>query len=130
MRLLTAAIAVLLLTSTAIAQHITSRELRGDGSWRTDGEIQTTSQQWSLNLQRGDHDRITGLITVSDSPLFRLGTVDGTFDGRIISGTITDETGSPAATFTGAVLGGGFAGKYTDRTGETGEWHWAGELPR
>lgn len=117
------------LAATASAPSISAKELRGDGSWNPDGKAKVASQQWSLDLRRGDDGTITGLITVTDSPLFSVGRVQGKLEDRVISGTITDEQGNHVAQFNGILSRTGFAGKYVDRTGESGEWEWQGELP-
>lgn len=110
------------------AQTIGSDEFRGDGSWKTDGVVKRSSR-WSLDLQRGEDGTVTGLITISDSPLFAAGRIRGTLEGNVISGTITDEQGEHVARFSGVLSRTGFRGRYVDRTGESGEWEWEGELP-
>lgn len=75
------------------AQTITCPEVRGDGSWKTD--------RVSLDLQRGENGTLTGLITISDSPLFAAGRIRGTLEGNVISGTITGEQGDHVARFNG-----------------------------
>jgi hypothetical protein len=112
------------------AQTITAREVHGGGGWKTDGKAQRSAQRWSLDVQRSDDDSIRGRISVADSPLFTDGNVEGKIDGRIVTGTISDDAGNRIATFTGIVTEIGMSGKYTDRTGEVGEWNWDGAVPR
>ncbi len=111
-------------------QAITAREVHGGGDWKTDGKAHRGAQRWNLDVHRGDDNAIRGRITVADSPLLSTGNVEGKIDGRIISGTISDDDGNQIATFSGMISGTGMSGKYTDRTGEVGEWSWDGELPK
>lgn len=130
MRTLTCAILLAMVgTSAVVAQTIASKELRGDGSWKIDGYAKRSTQQWSLDLHRGDNSAVTGLITVTDSPLFAAGRVNGRLEGNVITGTITDEQGEHVARFNGVLSRHRFRGRYTDRTGEAGEWEWEGKLP-
>jgi hypothetical protein len=112
------------------AQVITAREVHSGGGWKTDGKAQRSAQRWNLDVQRSDDDSIRGRISVADSPLFTDGNVEGKIDGRIVTGTISDDQGNQIATFTGIVTENGMSGKYTDRTGEVGEWNWDGAVPR
>jgi hypothetical protein len=121
---------VIALATVAGAQSAAFDELRGDGSWKTDGKAKRATQQWSLDLQRSSDGTVSGLITVADSPLFAAGRVHGKLEDRVISGTITDEQGNHVARFNGTLSRSGFQGKYVDRTGESGEWEWEGELPK
>jgi hypothetical protein len=121
--------ALIALATAASAQSATFDELRGDGSWNPDGEAKVATQQWSLDLKRSDDGTVSGLITVTDSPLFSVGRVHGKLEDRVISGTITDEQGNHVAQFNGTLSRSGFRGKYVDRTGESGEWEWEGKLP-
>jgi len=113
----------------ATAQTAVSRDLHGAGSWKTDGEAKRAAAQWSLDLQRSRDGTVSGVINVADSPLLGSGRVRGRFDGRLISGTIVDEQGTDVARFNGLLTRSGFRGRYVDRTGETGDWEWEGEIP-
>lgn len=108
---------------------LTSTTARGDGGWKTDGLTEKVTQRWDLSLRRGADGSISGQISVDDSPLLATGTVQGRLDGRRISGVILDEAGNRAASFEGNVGADRvLRGTYTDRTGETGEWEWEGDL--
>lgn len=120
---------VLAFATVANAQSMDVDRMRGGGSWKTDGEVKRTTQQWSLDLRRSDDGTVSGLITIKDSPLFSVGKVHGKLDDRVISGTITDEEGKEVAQFNGVLSRSGFRGKYVDRTGESGDWEWEGTLP-
>jgi hypothetical protein len=124
-----AVVLAILLASSAGAQEAPPDELAGGGHWKTDGEATTPAQQWSLDVQRSDDGTISGLITVADSPLFAAGRVHGTIDGRVISGTVTDEQGDQVLQFNGTLSDDRFRGKYVARTGESGEWEWEGPPP-
>jgi hypothetical protein len=127
---ISAALIVTLAVGTAAAQpDLATTELEGGGSWKVDGEAKRSSRQWDLDLQRAEDGTITGTIRVDGSPLLSEGRVQGKLDGNLISGAIVGEDGERAATFTGLLANGRFQGKYTDRTGETGEWEWEGKLP-
>jgi hypothetical protein len=108
---------------------ITARAIRGSGGWKSDGKETAAAQQWSLNVTRGDDNSIRGRVTLSGSPLASAGNVSGHIIGTTVSGTITDDDGKQIATFQGTASKAGMSGKYTDRTGETGEWSWQGNLP-
>lgn len=126
-----ALVAVVLVGPAGVwGQGPVAEQVRGEGSWTSDGTARGLAQRWSLHLQRAEDGTVWGLITVRDSPLLRAGRVVGKMEGRTISGTITDEQGRVAVRFTGVVSDRGLRGRYTDRTGETGEWQWEGEFPR
>lgn len=104
--------------------------VRGDGGWKTDGKAQRAAQRWNIDLKRLEDDTLTGLVTIEDSPLMHDGTLAGKIEGGRVSGTIQDDKGLHVATFVGTANGsGGFRGSYEDRTGEVGDWEWAGPLP-
>lgn len=122
-------LSALLSAGIAYAQSSDSANLRGAGSWKTDGETERPVQQWSLDLKRGQDGTVSGTIDVAGSPLVGSGRVEGKFDGRVIAGAIVDSQGGHVARFNGLLTPTGFRGKYVDRTGESGEWQWEGQLP-
>lgn len=128
--LLALGIVISVFCGTASAQLSDPADIRGDGSWKTDGVAKRAAQRWNLDLRRADDGTISGLITVTDSPLLQAGRIHGRIDGRTISGTILGDQGEYVARFNGLLNNGRFQGKYTDRTGETGEWEWEGEPPQ
>lgn len=107
---------------------IRADELRGGGSWKTDGRGARSAQQWELDLQRAG-ERLTGSIRIADSPLLETGAVSARIRGTRVSGVILDGAGSEVAQFEGAVRRDGMSGTYRDRTGESGEWTWHGPPP-
>ncbi len=111
------------------AAAITDTVVQGAGTWNTDGTDPNGVQRWALNVVRNDDNTISGRVSVASSPLLNNGNVQGKIDGPTVSGTIMDDNGNQLATFTGAVTGSGMRGKYTDQTGETGDWEWDAPLP-
>ncbi len=127
--------ALTLLGATATAQQfadhplLTTTSVRGDGAWKADGRAAKTTQRWDLSMTRKADGSVSGRITVVDSPLLTNGSIEGRLDGRRLSGVILDEGGNRAASFDGSVGADRIMrGTYTDRTGETGEWEWEGQL--
>jgi hypothetical protein len=134
-RILATIVALGILAASAWAQAtapaaITATDISGSGSWQTDGKSTAPTQRWSLDLKRGADNSVYGRVTLTGSPLASTGYVRGKIDGQLVSGTIVDDTGNHVAAFEGTVNKSGMLGKYTDRTGETGEWAWEGELPQ
>lgn len=136
-RIVTIAISTCLLFPTAIAfaqelaDHpvLTATTIHGDGAWKSDDKAAKAAQRWDLTLSRASDNSVSGHITVADSPLLTNGTIEGRLDGRRLSGIIFDETGNHAASFEGRVGADRvLRGTYVDRTGETGEWEWEGDL--
>lgn len=106
-----------------------STDVRGAGGWQPDGKVARPSQGWSLDVKRSPDGSLTGRVTLSDSPLMQSGNLKAQILGTLLSGTISDDDGKQVATVQGKLSPSGIDGNYTDRTGETGSWHWEGELP-
>jgi hypothetical protein len=115
---------------TTTTSAITSSTVQGGGDWKTDGKAVKPAQQWSISLLHSADNSLRGRISVAGSPLLDGGNVEGKIRGSAVSGTISDDSGSYIAAFRGTVGKTGMAGTYTDRTGETGSWRWAGPPPR
>jgi hypothetical protein len=117
-------------TQPAAAGASALREMHGLGSWKAEGKAQRPAQRWNLDAVRLENDELRGRIAVSDSPVIPAGgNVEGRINGETVTGTIVDDAGNQLATFQGTITPGGIQGKYTDKTGEVGEWVWNGELP-
>ncbi|MBI3783787.1 MAG: hypothetical protein HY270_10310 [Deltaproteobacteria bacterium] len=114
----------------AEAAAITATDLRGGGGWVPNEVAKRPTQRWSLDVKRGDDNSLTGRIMVIDSPLLSSGKVNGKVDGKLVSGTITDDAGNYAASFDGHIDKQGFSGTYRDVQGGTGDWAWEGQLPQ
>lgn len=111
--------------------RLTTRSLRGGGTWQGRADTQRPALQWDIDLTRADDDSLFGRVTVVGSPLLQSGTLSGTIEGRRVAGSVTDEAGNHVATFVGTIsASGGLQGTYQDRTGEVGRWSWDGHLPR
>ena len=101
----------------------------GAGAWKAQGKIENPSQRWSVDVKRTADGSVSGQITVEDSPLLSSGTLVGKVEGQSIAGTINDDNGLQAATFSGRRSDSGtFRGTYEDRTGEVGTWEWDAQL--
>lgn len=107
-----------------------SRDLHGAGEWKSNDQVVAPAQQWSLDAVRFDDGELRGRISVIDSPVVREGNVEGKVSGESISGRILDDDGNVLAEFKGRLADSVFRGTYRDRTGELGEWEWAGPPPR
>ena len=115
---------------TTAPSAITSASVQGNGDWKTNGKAVKPAQQWSISLLHSADNALRGRISVAGSPLLDGGNVEGKILGSTVSGTISDDAGSYIAAFRGTVGKTGMAGTYTDRTGETGSWRWAGPPPK
>ena len=81
-------------------------------------------------MQRRD-DAIEATLTLQGSPLMRTGTLNGTIDGKMVSGRISDPAGNHVADFVGRIApDGSWRGSYRDRSGEVGRWSWDGAMPQ
>ena len=110
---------------------ITARSWRGGGSWQNGAEERRAAQRWDIDVTHADDDSLTGRLMVQGSPLISTGTLQGRIDGRRIEGSVTDAAGNHVATFVGTISRDrAMQGTYQDRTGETGQWSWEGQLPR
>ena len=109
---------------------LAARDVHGAGLWKSDGKQGRGSQHWKLDVVRGPDDSLRGRISVANSPVIADANVDGRISGDIVRGLILDDAGIPLASFEGKVSPGGITGKYTDRSGETGQWAWHGSLMR
>jgi hypothetical protein len=128
--LLLAGITAAQLVDEAVPAPITVRDIAGGGGGKTDGKSAAPLQRWDLQVKRGDDNSIAGRVDLGGSPLAAAGNVQGHIVGSSVTGTITDDDGKQVATFTGTITADGISGKYTDRTGETGEWSWDGPPPQ
>ncbi len=118
--------------SGSIAYPQTARIERANlhgGGWKSDGKSQRAAQRWTLDVKRAADDTVSGRVILADSPLASAGNVRGHIVGTNFSGSVTDDDGNLVAKLAGRVSKQGIDGTYTDRTGETGEWHWEGALP-
>ncbi len=102
-----------------------SRHVRGEGDWATDGRRQRSVQTWDLDVKRVG-DSLAGTIELSGSALATSGVVQGRVKGERVFGSIQDEAGRLIARFEGERQDGVVRGRYHDRSGETGSWSWAG----
>ncbi|MEO8601477.1 MAG: hypothetical protein ABI629_02765 [bacterium] len=101
-----------------------ARALRSNGGWQRDGRA---AQHWDIELTRRDATSVEGRVTFAGSPVLRSGVLRGSIDGRRVSGSVSADDGTQAATFVGVVLPSGvWRGTYQDRTGEIGHWTWDG----
>ena len=86
------------------------------------------ARRWDLDVTAAADGTLSGSATLQGSPLMTTGRVTGRVAGQGVSGTISDEKGRLVATFSGTVdqRTGAMRGRYEDRTGEVGDWEWAG----
>ena len=105
------------------------RATEGGGGWKSKAQTTAPAQQWNLDAVRFEDGKVRGRIAVANSPVLGDGNVEGTVSGNTVQGRIVDDAGILLVQFTGVLAGETFRGKYTDRTGEVGEWEWSGAAP-
>ncbi len=115
--------------SDPAAPALRAERLVGGGDWQVHGKNKLANQHWNLDLRRGPGNTLEGTVDLSGSPLATHGIVRAKLQGVIVDGTITGEDGELVATIHGYLTKLGCEGTYTDRTGETGNWEWQGQLP-
>ncbi len=97
----------------------------GEGAWKSSKS--SPVQRWVVDVKRHDDGSLMGTVAIENSPLLSTGTLKGKLDGETLSGTVDDQSGAQALTFTGRMTDtGGCRGTYEDRTGEVGQWQWDG----
>lgn len=104
-----------------------TRQVHGGGDWGV--AARASSSAWTLDALRFSNGEVRGRIRVSNSPVIADANLEGKVVGDAVEGQIVDDAGSVLAEFTGKISASGMAGKYKDRTGEVGDWHWEGAVP-
>ncbi|HYD47287.1 MAG TPA: hypothetical protein VEB21_03020 [Terriglobales bacterium] len=107
-----------------------AKRLQGSGGWQRRGGAKHSGQRWRLDVQRDAEDRLSGRVQLGRSPLAAAGNLSGVIAGDSVQGSIADDSGNLIASFEGTIGADGIRGRYTDRTGEVGDWTWEGALPQ
>ncbi len=113
-----------------IGERPTAARSRGGGGWQREARG-GAEQRWQIESMQRRDDAIEATLTLQGSPLMRTGTLNGTIDGKVVSGRISDPAGNHVADFVGRIApDGSWRGSYRDRSGEVGRWSWDGAMPQ
>lgn len=104
-----------------------TQQVHGRGHWGLAPRASISG--WTLDALRFSNGEVRGRIRVANSPVIGDANLEGKVVGDAVEGQIVDDSGSVLAQFTGKISASGMAGKYKDRTGEVGDWHWEGTIP-